>query len=86
MEGEPQFESREDILDRMVAELEASERVMEGSIFEDIRNFAPIDGNPFANPEYLAEIAEKLRIPVEEMNEYACKIAVDPMPPENQES
>ena len=78
MEGEKFFgiESRESIIDKLIEGLAIKEGMDTDFVFADIIQFAPFEGNESVNLEYLAEMAEKLGITVEEMHLYAINKAL----------
>ncbi len=65
------IEAREAVIDAMIKDLAMKEGVAEDFVVADIMMFAPIEGNEAVNLEYLAEVAEKIGITVDEMQAYA---------------
>ncbi len=73
MEEFESIENKEEIIDGLVETLASKEGMDPDFIISDIAMFAPYEGNDAVNLEYLAELAEKLGISVEEMHAYAIK-------------
>ena len=75
MEGTPNFEQREALIDKLIFELAEREEMSPDDILSDIITFAPYEGNGAANPDYLEQVAEMVGISVEEMTLYAINKA-----------
>jgi len=73
MEQPPTPESNEVRVERLIATLAAQEGMTPEDIISDIIVFAPHPENQYSNPEYFEELAERLSISIEEMNEYALE-------------
>ena len=65
------IESREPVIDELIEALAEQEGMSIDFILTDIIEFAPTEGNESVNLEYLAEVAEKIGVTVEEMHQYA---------------
>jgi len=77
MEGPPQFEDQETIIDGLIDKLAENEGMNPEDILADIIVFAPYEGNENANPDYIDEVAEKMGISSEELTAYAIKKATE---------
>jgi hypothetical protein len=73
MEQFPTPESKEARIERLITNLAIQEGMQTEDIISDIIVFAPHPENEFANPDYIEELAERLNISIEEMNEYALE-------------
>lgn len=73
MEGVPNFENREAVIDGLIADLARREEMNPEDIFSDITTFAGICREDEDARSYLEELAERIGISAEEMSEYANK-------------
>lgn len=71
MEKPPTPESKEARIERLIAGLATQEGMQTEDIICDITVFAPHPENEFANPDYIAEVAERLNVSLDDINEYA---------------
>ena len=69
------FEQREREIDILIESLAEKEGMLLDDILSDIVVFAPYEGNEYANPDYIEEVAERIGISHEEMTIYAIKKA-----------
>jgi|GEM_PF-1385685 beta-N-acetylglucosaminidase len=69
----PTSESQESRVERVIAELAKREGMEAEDILSDIVTFSPHEENESHNPFYLEELAEKLNISIEEINQFAVE-------------